>query len=186
MGYRKYRHRRKIEINKWRKLKRIHTSVDNTEKEIKHPEEIIYDSYYKSIPNGGAIDHIRGRVLKNRFRDQEKKHYGEIMFGFATSGKPDYYVLKIEETECGYVPTKLSNGNKIQIDLFPLLNLDNNNPCEPIFDLLAHHFQEKGSSLTANSLEDFYIQMKKFMVEHGADKDTVYFLEQEKGIPYPN
>ncbi len=153
---------------------------------VKNPEENLgirtdplegeeYFSRYISIPDAGALDHIRARVPKNG-------SYGEIMFGFKDSEKIDYYVLKIELTGYGYVPTKLVH-NRTRLDLSHLLEEDE--PYEKIFNELEGYLEQKGSSLTADYIRDRYFETKEDIAKRGVNKDIVYFFEKHEGVPYP-
>ncbi len=134
-----------------------------------------YVSRYTSIPDAGTLDHIRARVPKNG-------SYGEIMFGFTGPEKPDYYVLKIELTEYGYVPTKLVH-NRTRLNLSHLLEEDE--PYEKIFGELKGYLKQKGSSLTADYIRDRYFETKEDIAKRGVNKDIVYFFEKHEGIPHP-
>ncbi len=139
------------------------------------PSNKDYYSYYKSISKG-TLDRIIPRVPKD-------KSYGEIMFGITDSGRLDYYVLKIEEKEeLGFVPTRLNHKGK-ELDLYSLLDTNKDDPYEKIFDGLEKYFKGKGSSIIAEYLRYIYFETKKYMTGKGIDKNTVYFLENNKKMP---
>ena len=175
MTHKVYRQNAKIMIREWIKFFERSETEKNRKKINKIEKEDKYYSKYSTCPDK-AIDHIICRIPKNSYCN-----YCEILFGFKSPFGIKYDVLKLEMTELGVVPTEFIS-RKRKINLYSLLDLKKENPYEDIFNTLKKHFNEKSSYVNAEYIEYLCADSKKFMVNHGVNKDDAYFLEKRKNM----